>query len=403
MKIGFVIDDTLDKPDGVQQYVITLGTWYAGQGYEVHYLCGETKRTDLPNIHSLSRNVKVVFNGNRLTMPLLASKRRIKHLLDSEQFDVLHIQMPYSPLLAGRIIRLASPRTAIVGTFHILPLSTFVRKSTWLLGLLLRSSLHRFDFVCAVSPAAQLFAAEAFRLSDIAVVPNVVDVALFSSGKAFEKYDDDVATIMFLGRLVPRKGCSILLHAASILQKRLDSERLARHSFRIIICGRGPLEADLKAEAKRLGIAESVEFTGFVSETDKPRYIASADIMAFPSSGGESFGYVLIEAMAAKRPIVLAGDNPGYASVMHPHPELLFEARDAEELANKIQRYLPLRHTKTIKDISNVDDSTTEANHRESRRILDWQQTYVHQFDVAAVGARLLDSYNEVLRNRLQP
>src|SRR4029079_7527988 len=120
MKIGIVGDDTMDKPDGVEQYIMTIGPWFVAQGHEVHYLVGETHRTDFANLHSLAKNVKVRFNGNRLTIPLPANKRRIQKLLDKENFDVLYVQMPYSPALAGRIVAAAGPRTAVVGAFHIL-------------------------------------------------------------------------------------------------------------------------------------------------------------------------------------------------------------------------------------------------------------------------------------------
>src|SRR6188474_3063449 len=119
MKIGIVGDDTLDKPDGVEQYIQTIGRWFAQEGHEVHFLVGETTRTDFPNIHSLSRNVKVRFNGNRLSIPLPANRARIRRLLAKEKFDVLYVQMPYSPFLAGRIVKAAGPKTAVVGAFHI--------------------------------------------------------------------------------------------------------------------------------------------------------------------------------------------------------------------------------------------------------------------------------------------
>src|SRR5688572_33467442 len=126
LKVGLVLDGSLDKTDGVQQYVLILGKWLASEGHEVHYLVGETERTDLPNIHSLTRNVSVRFNKNRMSTPLPANLRPIRRLLQQEQFDVLHVQVPYSPVLAGRIIKAADARTAVVGTFHILPHSKFV-------------------------------------------------------------------------------------------------------------------------------------------------------------------------------------------------------------------------------------------------------------------------------------
>lgn len=102
MKIAYVLDDRLDKPDGVQQYVRDMSGWMRDKGHEVHYLVGNSPGATESNLHNLSRTVGVRFNKNRMRIPLPASKRAIKQLLDDERFDVLHVQMPYSPLwLAG--------------------------------------------------------------------------------------------------------------------------------------------------------------------------------------------------------------------------------------------------------------------------------------------------------------
>jgi phosphatidyl-myo-inositol alpha-mannosyltransferase len=376
LKIGFVIDDTLDKPDGVQQYVLTLGEWLRGQGHEVHFLAGASSRTDVDRIHSLSRNVGVVFNGNRLSIPLPASGKRLTELLEREQFDILHIQMPYSPMLAAKIVRRAPQRTAVFGTFHILPQTGLVRVATHALGMWLRSSLKRFDQVFAVSPAAKVFAQSAFGLSDVTVLPNVVHLSTYQNVVADEAVDS-VPTIMFLGRLVPRKGCATLLDAVAELRKTYDGP------FRVVICGKGPLDGELKAQAARLGIADIVDFAGFVSEAEKPKFIKQATVMAFPSTGGESFGIVLIEAMAASDgsgPVVLAASNPGYASVLEPKPELLFAPGDSHALAEKLALYLR--------------DETAR------RDIVAWQQAYVRQFDVAEVGRQLEAAYTAQLQKK---
>jgi hypothetical protein len=101
MKIGFVLDDTLDSTDGVQQYVLTLGKWFTDQGNDVHYLVGATKRRDIPGVHSLSRNMSVRFNGNRMSMPLPAKKSEITALHESS----VPTQPPpggtYTQLLSG--------------------------------------------------------------------------------------------------------------------------------------------------------------------------------------------------------------------------------------------------------------------------------------------------------------
>lgn len=374
MKIGIVFDDSLDRPDGVQQYIRNVGGWLTTQGHNVHYLVGETRTTDLANIHSLSRNVEVSYNGNHLSVPRPANGQAIKQLLDHEQFDVLHVMMPYSPMMAAKVIRHAGPRTAVIGTFHILPQTTLVRWSTHLLGWWLRRSLRRFDKVMAVSPAAQRFAQSAFGLSDVSVLPNVVSAAGFAEAEGYEKYDDAIPTIVFLGRLVQRKGCSTLIDAVAEVKKS------GLWPIRLVICGKGPEDAALQVQVERLGITEAVEFTGFISEADKPRYLSSADIAVFPSLGGESFGIVLLEAMAAAQPVVLAASNPGYASVLEPQPGQLFAPGDSQALAQLIQRFIK-------------DEAAAAA-------ALEWQNAYVQQFDVSVVGAQLLAEYTAQLQKR---
>lgn len=375
LKIGFVLDDGLDSTDGVQQYVLALGEWLRGQGHNVHYFVGQTERTDIVNVHSLSRNLTTRFNGNRLTTPLPASIRKIKNILMREQFDVLHVQVPYSPLMAARVIRCADKKTAIIGTFHVLPHSDFVVAATRALGLWLKPSLKGFDKMLAVSPAAQSYAAKVFKV-DSTVLPNVVDYQRFNKAKPFKKYNDGKINIIFLGRLVPRKGCAALLQAVALLANL--GEKLPE--FRVIVCGKGSLQDELEQYVTSNGLGDIVEFVGFVNEADKPRFYASADIAVFPSSGGESFGIVLIEAMASGRSAVLAGDNPGYRSVMAPQEKLLFPPLDTAVLAAKLEHYIKSKTSR--------------------QEMAEWGAKYTEQFEISTVGKNLLQIYANALRKK---
>ncbi len=371
LKIGLVIDTSLDDNNaGVQQYVLTLGNWLAARGHEVHYLTSETKESDLVNLHSLSRNVRVSFNKNRLSIPLPASRRRIKKLLTAQKFDVLHVQMPYSPLLAGQIINLAPHTTAIIATFHILPYSRLAEHSTRLLAIVERLSLSKLDRVLAVSPPAKEFAAKIFKV-DSSVVPNVVETRRFA--KAPRKYRRvSELNIVFLGRLVPRKGCQTLLEAVNLLVQRAND----LPKFSVTICGAGPLMPSLIKYVGDNGLDKIVKFVGYVSETDKPARLASADIVAYPSSGGESFGIVLVEAMASGNAVVLAGNNPGYASIMGERTELMFDPNGPNELADKLEQYLrdtPLR-----------------------RAAAAWGKSKAAEFDVKRVGPEIEAIYHQV-------
>ncbi len=372
LKIALLFDDTLDKPDGVQQYILTLGTWLQKQGHEVHYIVGETARTDIKNVHSLARNVKVRFNQNRMSIPLPVSRRKIRELLAREQFDVIHVQVPYSPQLAARVIAAAPPQTAVVGTFHIAPHSGLVHAANRALGVWLKSTLRRIDRLLAVSSVARDFAQQTFHI-DSTVMPNTLDLSAFFAGKPFPEYKN-APTIVFLGRLVQRKGCQYLLAAVAELA------RTHAAPFKVVICGGGPLETSLRAYVSEHNLDDVVTFTGFITEADKPRYLASADIVTYPSTGGESFGIVILEAMAAAKGVVLAGNNPGYASVLGEHTEALFTPQDTPAFTALLRHYL--------------EDSAARIQAQK------WQQTYVKQFDVSVVGSRIVEVYNEALHER---
>lgn len=372
-KIGFILDTSLDPPDGVQQYILSLGDWMRTEGHNVHYLVGETKRTDIPNVHSLSNNITVKFNGNKMTIPLWANRPAVKKLLSEQHFDVLHVQSPHHPLMAQYIMKHAAHRTTIISTFHILPYNDLARFSNKLLGLSLRPSLRRLDGVLSVSGTAAVFQEQTFGIKST-VLPNVFDYQRFSTAQPFDWAKDDVLTILFLGRLVERKGCQYLLEAIT----KLDRTNLPK--FRVVVCGKGELTQQLEKYVAENGLSEIVEFAGFVSEADKPRYYASADVSVFPSTSGESFGIVLLEAMASGRSAVLAGDNPGYATVMDTRPETLFTPKDTDALAGKITALLQ------------------DANERQA--MAEWGKTHSSKYDVKVIGPKLIAQYEMAIAKR---
>lgn len=368
LKIGLVLDDSLDRSqNGVQQYVQSLGAWLLAQGHTVHYLVGQTQSSD-ESVHSLSRNIAVRFNKNRLSIPLPANKKRIQQLLADEQYDVLHVQMPYSPMLAGRVIAAAPPKTAVMGTFHILPFGKTQQYASKLLSSVQRRSLQRFDAICSVSSAAQSFADSHFGITS-QVIPNMIDVRRFVS-----TYNIKPRRVVFLGRLVPRKGCKEFLEAVHALPPKLLS------GLEVIVASDGPQRAQLEAYVQKHDLP--VTFVGFVSESQKTELLATSQLAVFPSLGGESFGIVLIEAMAAGAGMVIGGNNPGYASVLGEWPDVLVDPRDAKGFAHTLQRF--------------IEDTEAHASiHAE-------QQKAVKQYDTNVVGAQILDLYKTARLHRLK-
>lgn len=364
MKIALLLDDRLDVADGVQQYVRTLGSWLEKQGHTVHYLVGEATESGVGNVFGLSKTVGLRFNQNRVRIPLPVSKRKVRKFLTEQKYDVLHVQMPYAPWMSGRVITSAPSTTAIVGTFHVVVASGIISRLSHIVRYITRQSTKRIMQAIAVSPPAQDYMRSYLGMEGI-IIPNAVNTVVFRSGRVLEEFADGKTNVLFLGRLVERKGAELLLTAFSKMTQ----------PARLIIAGDGPLREKLERRARK--IHNDVVFVGYIDEADKSSYLKTADIAIFPSSGGESFGIVLIEAMSAGAGVVLAGDNPGYRSVMKDIPEALISVSDPDELSRQISNY--------------VTD-------KKRRRELNKKQTeLVKSFDIDVVGKKLLAVYDDAL------
>jgi phosphatidylinositol alpha-mannosyltransferase len=366
--IGLVFDDSLDRTDGVQQYVKLLGRQYSKMGHEVHYLVGQSDPKLNPdlNIHSLAKNVNVKANQNRLSIPLPSSPSAINKVLESINFDVIHVMVPYSPFMSSKVINRIGPEIKLVGTFHIIGASALEKIGTKALSLALTNTRRKFDKFIAVSPAARDYAQQYFGIT-AEVIPNAVNVENFLSGKPLEKYKD-TQNIVYINRLVERKGCGYLIDAVGVL-----NEQGKFNNRKLIVCGKGPLKEKLENKVRTLGLEERVEFVGFISEEEKPNYLASAGLACFPSTGGEAFGIVLIEAMAAGA-LTLGGDNAGYASVLGDKDKLLINPKQTTSFAERIDLLLD---NQILRD-----------------ELLKWQENTIKQYDVAVVASRLLEIYS---------
>lgn len=218
----------------------------------------------------------------------------------------------------------------------------------------------------AVSQASADFAKQAYGIN-AAVIPNPINVDAF---KPKTKQKNDQNLIVFLGRLVKRKGAAQLIEAF---------DELTRHNpdAHLIIAGDGPQRKELKARVTKLGLANKVKFLGYIPEDHKSALLGTAAVACFPSLYGEAFGIVLIEAMAAQTPVVLAGDNPGYRSVLGQRPELLINPNDKIQFAGQLNELL--------------------TNKTKRRQISEWQKQTVKQYDIDVVGAQIINLYNSAI------
>lgn len=335
LTIGFVFDDTLDALDGVQQHIITIGTELVRRGHDVHYLVGETHHSPVPQTVSLARNVMVSFNGNRMRIPLPVRKREIRAALAHNNYDILHIQAPYSPLFGGRVLECAPQSTGVVATYHIAPIDRRARYGGRALGLVNAHSHRRVDEVIAVSQVAAQYAQFTAHTHGT-IIANPVNVEKFATAAHRATRDAAHPHIVFLGRLVPRKGAQLLLDALDYGERHGIFPMPGLH---VTIAGEGPLMDDCVQRAARL--RTPVQFVGTVDE-GKADLLASADVAVFPAIGGETFGIVLPEAIASGAGVTLAGDNPGYRWTMRGDEDALFSVGPdhARVLAERITRAL---------------------------------------------------------------
>jgi phosphatidylinositol alpha-mannosyltransferase len=247
-----------------------------------------------------------------------------------EQFDVVHLHEPLAPLLPLMVLQHSN--AVNIGTFH-----AFSDRQR--LYRLSRPALRRWHRLLhghiAVSAAARSFVEPHFPKITYQLIPNGIDYRRFADAEPFPHLRDGKRNVLFVGRKDERKGLPYLVEAFA----RLSMER---NDLRLIVVGPGDLD---RASARLLEMIEkssgnSVLHAGSVSDADLPRYYASADAFCSPATGGESFGIVLLEAMAAGVPVV-ATDIDGYRDVVtHGQNGLLAPPRDAVSIAVAISRVL---------------------------------------------------------------
>jgi phosphatidylinositol alpha-mannosyltransferase len=183
----------------------------------------------------------------------------------------------------------------------------------------------------AVSSAARHFVSQYFP-GEYRIIPNGVDVGFYAQARPFPEYRDGKTNILFVGRVEPRKGAMYLLRAYAKLKEH-------RPDTRLIFCSAGPQLGAMRRFVRENGLRD-VLFAGRVDDIDKARFYKTADIFCAPSTGQESFGIVLLEAMAAGRAVV-ASDIHGYKKVVQRNVTgLLVEPKDPDALCRAISQLI---------------------------------------------------------------
>ncbi len=330
MKIALVSAFDYSFHGGVTDHIRNLSSQLEAAGHEVLVTgpCSDMERVP-ENFVPMGKPVPIPSNGSiaRVSISVWLSPR-IKRFLNREAFDIIHLHEPFSGFVPLNTISVSE--TVNVGTFHSYRSSShFFRMGG---AVLTNPYFRRLHGLIAVSEPARDFINQHFP-GDYRVIPNGIRMDQFVDGAGpFPHLRDGMINLLFLGRLEKRKGLKYLLSAFSRLKWNWPN-------LRLIVVGPGKPDDDSYRIMSERNLRD-VMFVGGVSEEDKVRYYRSADIYCSPATGRESFGVVLLEAMAAGKPIV-ATSIEGHASVMTDGREgLLAPPKDDEALANAIERLI---------------------------------------------------------------
>jgi phosphatidyl-myo-inositol alpha-mannosyltransferase len=304
MRIGIVCPYSWDIPGGVQAHVRDLAEKLLALGHTVSVLApGDEDSADLPSyVVAAGKAVPIPYNGSVARLQFgVVSAARVRRWLRDGDFDVVHVHEPAPPSLS--LLTCMIHDGPLVATFHV---ATARSRFLSMFDSVLQPFLEKIAGRIAVSPAARKVIVEHLG-GDAVVIPNGVAVSHFRNAQPFDGFPRRGGTIGFIGRYdEPRKGMDVLIEA-------LPAVAATRPQVRLMVAGRGDAEDFL--EALPPGVAHRVQLLGQVSEEDKARLLRSVDVYCAPNTGQESFGVILLEAMAARTAIV-ASDIQAFRRVL---------------------------------------------------------------------------------------
>ena len=328
MKIAMVSPYDFTWPGGVTAHVSQLARALGRSGHEVQVLAPHSPSRECQDadlLVPLGRSVPLPSGGSIARVSLswwLYPK--VRALLKREKFDIIHLHEPMAPILPLCVLEFSD--TVNVGTFH----ASYSRQHLYRITQpIIKRWQQRLHGNIAVSKAARRYVNNTFP-GDYEIIPNGIDFDHFSTNVApLPQYQDGKLNILFVGRLEKRKGLQYLLDAYGKLKWDLPN-------IRLIIVGPGNPDKESYRILSSHNL-QDVEFVGRVSYDDLPRYYASADIFCSPATGAESFGIVLLEAMAAGKPVV-ASDIEGYRGIVTDGEQgLLVPKKDSDALAKALE------------------------------------------------------------------
>jgi phosphatidylinositol alpha-mannosyltransferase len=373
MRIGITCPYHIFRGGGVQEVVFALHEELTRRGHYVKILTPRPRDYEGESPESMiflgtSRDT-TAFSGTNWQWSVTVDTSAIDEVFERERFDVIHFHEPWLPVWGQQLVQRSL--CANVATLHSYFFDTMTAKTiTTMVTPYTKPMIKYFDVITAVSePATSYFRTLSER--PITIVPNGINLAKYQEKPSTAIRHPSRKTIFYVGRLEERKGLKYLLRAFNEICGRRDDVQL-------LIAGSGPDEKKLRDYVKELSIPH-VTFLGYISDEEKIHQLHKADLFCSPPTTDESFGIVLLEAMAAECPIV-CGDNAGYAGLMRDTGAIsLVNPRDTIDFARRLELLL--------------------FNEDLKKAWIKWAKTYVKQYDYPHVVSLYEKAYKEATKN----
>lgn len=331
MKIGLVCPYNMFIGGGVQEVVLALRDGVQSRGHEAYIITPQPR--NLKKGTPIPEGVILIGGGTLLKTFNTAGQvsasvdiDRLQKTLDEYKFDIIHFHEPWVPVLSRQI--LSRSKAINIATFHAaLPDHLMTRTIEKVVTPYTSSIVKYLDVLTAVSPAATTYV-RSMTTRDINIIANGIDLTKYKKMAAKPHSTSKTKTILYIGRLEKRKGVKHLLEAFAILRE-------VHPEFTLVIAGDGPDRNKLENFVRDNAI-EKVKFLGYIDEDTKLRLLHEATVFCSPALYGESFGIVLLEAMASGC-VTVAGNNSGYEGVMSGTGQLsLVNPKDTVEFARRL-------------------------------------------------------------------